>query len=45
MNYSEAIYFDGNHCAHCVAWVDHLRACRQRELAQRYERNRFDRAR
>lgn len=23
MSYSEAAYFDGNHCAHVAAFVDH----------------------
>lgn len=23
--YAESAYFDGDHCAHCVAWEEHMR--------------------
>lgn len=35
MNYAEAAYFDGNHCAHVAAWQDAiwLRDRQRRALA------------
>lgn len=33
MLYSEAAYFDGNHCAHCAARDEHLRLVRIRTQA------------
>lgn len=30
MLYSEAAYFDGNHCAHCAARDEHMRLQRKR---------------
>lgn len=35
MLYSEAAYFDGNHCAHCAARDEHLRLQRIRTTAIR----------
>jgi hypothetical protein len=40
MLYSEAAYFDGNHCAHCAARDEHMRLQRIRALSIRaLERN------
>lgn len=35
MNYSEAVYFNGDHCAHCAQWYEHKRTVRRSELAER----------
>jgi hypothetical protein len=35
MLYSEAAYFDNNHCAHCAARDEHLRLQRIRATALR----------
>lgn len=35
MLYSEAAYFDGNHCAHCAARDEHNRLERKRTEARR----------
>lgn len=33
MSYSEAAYFDGNHCAHVAAWEETKRLARIRTVA------------
>jgi hypothetical protein len=38
MIYSEAAYFDGNHCAHCGAWEEWLRLERLRKAVDRSQR-------
>lgn len=44
MIYSEAAYFDGNHCQHCAAREEHQRLTRARRLAaQAHERRRGSR--
>ena len=35
MLYSEAAYFDGNHCAHCAARDEHLRLKRKMTEARK----------
>lgn len=35
MLYSEAAYFDGNHCAHCATRDEHIRIERKRTEARR----------
>ncbi len=35
MLYSEAAYFDGNHCAHCAARDEHNRIERKRTEARK----------
>lgn len=43
--YSEAAYFDGNHCQHVAAWEEHKRLERKRrEAAGMIERRRNGRA-
>lgn len=48
MLYSEAAYFDGNHCQHVAAWEEHKRLARiarqAREAAGMIERRRNGRA-
>lgn len=48
MLYSEAAYFDGNHCQHVAAWEEHKRLARiarqAREAHRQNERRRNGRA-
>lgn len=42
MPYSEAAYFDGNHCHHCAAWEDHKRLVRIAKRAKERRLRSFD---